>query len=84
MNVITYNSRNGKLKQKLINRTPKNAAKEIETVQQILSDIKKNGLSAVLKYANKFDGFNNNNIKVSRKELIESEKKSNKKIQTGS
>ncbi len=80
MNIITYNSRNGKLKQKLINRTPNNAAKELETVQQILSDIKKNGLSAVLKYAKKFDGFNNNNIKVSRKELTESEIKVTKKF----
>jgi hypothetical protein len=58
MKIITYNNQNGNLKQKLLDRTPNNAKDAFESVQRILIDIKKNGLSAVLQYAYKFDGFN--------------------------
>ncbi len=80
MNIITYNNRNGNLKQKLLERTQNNAKGAYESVQRILIDIKKNGLNAVLQYANKFDGFNSSNIKVSKKELAESENKVTKKF----
>lgn len=43
-------------------------------VKPILSDIKKNGLNAVLTYAQKFDGFSGKEIRISEEEIIEAEK----------
>ncbi len=49
-------------------------------VKPVLQDIKNNGLSAVLKYAAKFDGFEGNKILVEENEFVEAEKNLSPKI----
>ena len=46
-----------------------------EIVKPIIADVKKNGLAAALKYAKKYDGFEENNIVVSKKEIEQAEKR---------
>lgn len=59
--------------EKLFKR-PELKNEKLSLVQNIVSDIKKNGLKAALKYAQKYDGFSGGNIKVSEKEIENSEK----------
>ncbi len=45
-----------------------------QIVKPILTDIKRNGKKAVLKYAEKFDGLANENLKVTKDEIVNSAK----------
>lgn len=54
--------------------------KTFEVVKPILSDIKSNGLKAVLRYTKQFDGFESEEILVSVEEFAEAEKKLEPKI----
>ena len=56
--------------------------KIFKTVKPILNDIKKNGLQAALKYAQKFDGFEDEDLIVAKKEFDEAEKSLDKEIRT--
>jgi len=60
--------------QKLFSRPAIESEKVYEIVKPIIADVKKNGLAAALKYAKKYDGFETNNIVVSKKEIERAEK----------
>ncbi len=53
-----------------------------EIVKPILAEIKSNGLDAALKYAKEFDGFEEDNIKVTKNEFDEAEKLIDPKIKS--
>jgi len=54
--------------------------KIFEVVKPILRDVKSNGLSAALKYAAHFDGFEGNQILVEENEFLEADKNLSPKI----
>jgi len=62
-----------KQKELLIRKTIDNSFIK-KSVEKIVSDVKANGIEAVLKYARKFDGFTSKNIFVTDEEYLESEK----------
>ena len=64
----------------LTKRPAINFEKISETVKPILNDIKENGLPAVLKYAKQFDGFEEDNLRVSEKEFSEAENNLDPKV----
>ncbi|MCP5062647.1 MAG: histidinol dehydrogenase [Ignavibacteriae bacterium] len=74
MKIIEYNEINKKDKSSLLERPSIDMSKTYRIVQPILNDIKMNGLKSVLNYSKKFDGFTDNQIKVTRKEFEKSEK----------
>jgi len=74
MKVINYNKLNNKNKLELLQRPSIDMAKTYQIVQPILNDIKMSGLTSVLKYAKKFDGFSGKQIKVIEEEFEQSEK----------
>jgi histidinol dehydrogenase len=57
----------------LTKRPAVNLEKIIDLVKPILNDIKTNGLKAALKYARELDGFNGEDILVTKKEFNEAE-----------
>ncbi len=57
----------------LTKRPAINLEKIFETVQPVLDEIKAAGLQAALKYAKKFDGFEGNEIKVTKEEFDKAE-----------
>ena len=59
----------------LTKRPAINLEKILETVKPVLNEIKADGLHAALKYAKKFDGFDQNEIKVTQEEFDEAEAK---------
>ena len=67
-------------KQNLLKRPEIDAEKISDIVKPILLDIKQNGLKAALKYAKQFDGFTDVEIRVTRQEFEEAEKKLDNKI----
>lgn len=67
-------------KQNLLKRPTIDAEKISDIVKPILLDIKQNGLKAALKYAKQFDGFTDGEIRVTRQEFEEAEKKLDNKI----
>ena len=67
-------------KQNLLKRPTIDVEKFSVIVKPILLDIKQNGLSAALKYAKQFDGFIGNEMRVTRQEFEEAEKKLDSKI----
>lgn len=75
MKVLKYNSLSKKRKNELILRPSIDMSKTYNIVLPILNDIKENGGASVIKYAEKFDGLTGKNIKVSKKEIEESENK---------
>ncbi len=58
----------------LTKRPAINLEKIFEIVRPVLNEIKAAGLQAALKYAKNFDGFEGNEIKVTKEEFDESEK----------
>lgn len=66
----------------LLSRPAINFEKIFEVVRPILNDIQKNGITAVKKFARKFDGFEGDNLQVTNKEFEEAEKNLDKKIKT--
>lgn len=66
--------------QKIIKRQNLSSDLVIETVEEILRDVKSNGLKSALKYAKQFDGFSSDGIYVTENEFIEAEKYLDKKI----
>ncbi len=74
MKIIEYNKINKKDKSSLLERPSIDMDKTYRIVQPILKDIKKNGLKSILTYSKKFDGYADNQIKVTRKEFEKSEK----------
>ena len=58
----------------LFSRPTIESDKIYEIVKPIISDVKKNGLKAALKYAKQYDGFTGMNITVSKKEIERAEK----------
>ena len=73
MKIINYSKLSKKKKLELLQRPSIDMEKIYQIVQPILSDIKSNGIKSVLKYAEKFDGFNDKEIKVTEKEFKQSE-----------
>ncbi len=67
-------------KQNLLKRPSIDVEEFSVIVKPILLDIKQNGLSAALKYAKQFDGFTGNEMRVTRQEFEEAEKKLDSKI----
>ena len=67
-------------KQNLLKRPEIDIEKISDIVKPILLDIKQNGLKAALKYAKQFDGFTDVEIRVTRQEFEEAEKKLDNKI----
>lgn len=49
-------------------------------IKPILNEIKKNGLTAAIKYAKQFDGFSSSSIYVTDNEFLEAERSLNKKV----
>uniref|UniRef100_A0A7V3E6G1 Histidinol dehydrogenase n=1 Tax=Ignavibacterium album TaxID=591197 RepID=A0A7V3E6G1_9BACT len=66
----------------LIRRKNISSEKVFRVVQKIVNDVKRNGLSASLKYAKKFDGFSSEEIFVTEKEFAEAERILDPKIKT--
>lgn len=64
----------------LTKRPAVNLEKVFGVVKPMLEDIKANGLSAALKYAEKFDGFIEKEIKVTKDEFEETESKLDPKV----
>lgn len=60
---------------KLLLRPAIKRQSSFDTVLPVIKKVKKGGLKEALKFAREFDGASNSNIKVSRKELNNSEKK---------
>ncbi|MDR3628275.1 MAG: histidinol dehydrogenase [Ignavibacteriaceae bacterium] len=58
----------------LTKRPAINLEKVINIVKPVLNDIKSNGLKAALKYAKEFDGFEGEEVLVTKKEFDEAEK----------
>lgn len=58
----------------LTKRPAINLEKVITIVKPVLNDIKSNGLKAALKYAKEFDGFEGEEVLVTKKEFDEAEK----------
>lgn len=58
----------------LIRRKNISSEKVFGVVQKIVNDVKRNGLSASLEYAKKFDGFSSKEIFVTEKEFAEAER----------
>jgi len=59
--------------EKLINRPSINFEKIFEVVRPILNDIKVNGIKAAKNFAEKFDGFNGDELRITKKEFEEAE-----------
>jgi len=81
--VYDYNSKPGRKKiEEILKRTQDNNAAALETVQEIVSDVKENGDKAVYKYTLKFNGIeiNNNNIRVTKNEITEAYNKTNSEL----
>lgn len=64
----------------LLNRPAINFEKTFKVVKPILDDIKQNGVNSAISYAKKFDGFEEDNLLVSKHEFDEAEKKLDRKI----
>ncbi len=64
----------------LLNRPAINFEKTFEIVRPILNDIKQKGINSAVVYAKKFDGFEGDNLLVSKQEFDEAEKNLDKKI----
>ena len=56
-------------------RRQKTSEKDRKTVQAILNDVRKNGDSAVKKYERKFNGRKTSQLRVSAKEIKETQSK---------
>jgi histidinol dehydrogenase len=54
--------------------------KTYAVIKPILNEIKKDGLSAAIKYAKHFDGFSSSSIYVTENEFLEAERKLDKKV----
>ncbi|MEJ2614373.1 MAG: histidinol dehydrogenase [Ignavibacteriaceae bacterium] len=79
--------RNYKLKElstvdykKLVNRPSINFEKIFEVVKPVLNDIKGNGIKAAKYFAEKFDGFDGDELRVTKKEFEAAEKNLDRKI----
>jgi histidinol dehydrogenase len=66
--------------EKLISRPSINFEKVFEVVTPILNDIKTKGIIAAKNYAQKFDGFEGNDLIVSKREFEDAEKNLDEKI----
>ena len=66
----------------LIRRKNISSEKVFGVVQKIVNDVKRNGLSASLEYAKKFDGFSSKEIFVTEKEFAEAERILDPKIKS--
>ena len=75
MKTYIYQKLSNTEKQNLLKRPEIDAEKISDIVKPILLDIKQNGLKAALKYAKQFDGFTDGEIRVTRQEFEEAEKK---------
>ncbi len=75
-----------KLKKEELESLTKRPAIDIERVfgivKPVLDDIKTTGLKAALKYAEKFDGFDGDNIRVGDEEYLEAERNLDPKVKT--
>ncbi|MBA4405716.1 histidinol dehydrogenase [bacterium] len=59
---------------RIFSRPASDSKKIMKTVKPIVEDVKQNGLRAALKYATKFDGFEGENLLVSKMELDKAER----------
>jgi histidinol dehydrogenase len=66
----------------LIRRKNISSEKVFGVVQKIVNDVKRNGLTASLKYAKKFDGLSSKEIFVTEKEFAEAERTLDPKIKS--
>jgi histidinol dehydrogenase len=69
MKTYIYKNLSENKRKQLLKRTAINFDETYKTVQPILNDIKKNGLSAAVKYSKKFDGFANKELRVNENDI---------------
>jgi histidinol dehydrogenase len=74
MKIFNLKDLNSAERDKLLLRPAIKIENTFEIVRPILEDVKKNGLSAALTYAKKFDNFPGTSIAVSKEEFQEAEK----------
>lgn len=74
MKIFNLKDLNSAERDKLLLRPAIKIENTFEIVRPILEDVKKNGLSAALRYAKKFDNFSGGSIAVSKEEFQEAEK----------
>ncbi len=82
MKIYFYEKLTDAEKENLLKRPSIDIEKVFTIVKPVLSDIKQNGLTAVLKYAKQFDGFESDNIKVTQQEFEEAERNLDIKIKS--
>jgi len=75
MKIYNYNRSNRREIEKLFKRPSIDNNSIYKIVEPIISDVKRNGDNAVIRYARKYDRFTGKSIKVSKKELSDAGKK---------
>lgn len=80
MKQYNYNQLNETEKAELLKRPAISFENTLKIVKPIIEDIKVNGLSAVLNYSEKFDGFTSEEILVSIDEFNDAEKNLNQNV----
>ncbi len=82
MKTFIYKNLSEDEKKILLKRPAIDTKKIAAVVSPMLENIKRNGLSAAVKYAKQFDGFTGDEIKVSQEEFEEAEKKLEQKVKS--
>ncbi|MCL2157023.1 MAG: histidinol dehydrogenase [Methanobrevibacter sp.] len=77
MEILNYDKKN---LLKIVKRSKEDVDNVLETVSDILNDIKENGDESVLKYTEKFDNVKINDLKVSKEEIKNSYSKLDKRL----
>lgn len=80
MKIIDFKNLTDKQIEKLLTRPAIKTAEIYEQVKPILQNVKKKGKSAVVRYAKKFDGLQDENILINKNELSKAEKKLSKDV----
>ncbi len=80
MKTFYLNNLSSKELEDLTKRPSINLERTFEIIKPILEKVKTEGLKAALKYANKFDGFEDDKIRVTEDEFIEAEQQLEPKI----
>lgn len=82
MKTYKLNELSGAKIKSLYKRPSINLEETLEIVKPILADVKKNGLEAALKYAEKFDQFTGENILVTKEEYEKAEQNLSESVKT--
>ncbi|MCU7493970.1 MAG: histidinol dehydrogenase [Ignavibacteria bacterium] len=74
MKIFNFRNLDEKEKENLLKRPAVDLKASFEAVKPILDEVKRDGLKAALKYAEKFDRFPGGDLRVSEAEFLEAEK----------